>query len=196
MCVASGVGKVAAAMAATELILRYNVEALLITGIAGAIKQNIAVGDLVLGNSVIQYDVDARPLFSRFEVPFRKSALFLVSERQTSSLRLAMERACSNSDKREVNIHQGLIGSADCLLREQHRAKAICNELPELLCVDMESAAVAQVAEDYQVNFLVFRIISDQVFQAKAPSVKHFVSDYAAPLLSEIVKNFVVTLQS
>jgi len=59
--VASRIGKVAAAVTTTNLILDYNVDFIIFIGVAGAINPSLNVGDIVVANSLIQHDMDARP---------------------------------------------------------------------------------------------------------------------------------------
>src|SRR5205823_1183436 len=64
-------GKVAAAMTATAMIERFGVDLLIFTGVAGAVHPDLNVGDVVIGNSLIQHDFDASlsGMFAQFEIP-------------------------------------------------------------------------------------------------------------------------------
>src|SRR5262245_50810337 len=62
-------GKVASASTATTLIETGDVDLILFTGVAGAISADLRIGDVVIGNRLVQHDLDARPLYSRYEVP-------------------------------------------------------------------------------------------------------------------------------
>ncbi len=61
--------KVAAASTVTTLIEVFGVDLVVFTGVAGAVDTNLEVGDVVIGTLLVQHDLDARPLFRRFEVP-------------------------------------------------------------------------------------------------------------------------------
>src|SRR6187431_203711 len=70
-------GKVASATTVTHLIVEFGVTQLFFTGVAGAIHPNLNIGDIVVGESLIQHDLDARPIMSRFEIPLLgRTALF------------------------------------------------------------------------------------------------------------------------
>src|ERR1700719_2936150 len=58
--------KVAAASTATTLIEVFGVDLVVFTGVAGATDPSLEVGDVVIGTSLIQHDLDPRPLFRRF----------------------------------------------------------------------------------------------------------------------------------
>ena len=57
--VRSGVGKVNAAVCVQILVDRFGVEGIVNTGIAGSLKAEIDIGDLVLATDAVQHDVDA-----------------------------------------------------------------------------------------------------------------------------------------
>ncbi len=67
--VLSGIGKVAAAATTALLLDRFEVDALLFTGVAGGLGRGVAVGDVVLARELLQHDLDASPIFPRYEVP-------------------------------------------------------------------------------------------------------------------------------
>ena len=49
---------------------------LLFTGVAGSVCKNVKQWDIILANKVVQYDIDARPLFKKFFIPiFNKDRL-------------------------------------------------------------------------------------------------------------------------
>ena len=67
--VVSRVGKVAAATTATELILRFNVGSLLLTGVAGGLGPDTHIGDIVIADRLIQHDMDASPIWPKRTIP-------------------------------------------------------------------------------------------------------------------------------
>ena len=62
-------GKVASASTVTTLIDIAEVDLVLFTGVAGAISLDLEIGDVVIGSQLMQHDLDARPLYGRYEVP-------------------------------------------------------------------------------------------------------------------------------
>src|ERR1700761_8445415 len=62
-------GKVAAATTVSTLILEFKITELIFTGVAGAIDPRLKIGDIVLGQRLIQHDMDARPFMAQFEIP-------------------------------------------------------------------------------------------------------------------------------
>ena len=62
-------GKVAAASTVTHLIAQFGVDEIIFTGVAGAVDPALNVGDVVIAGQLFQHDMDARPLYSRHELP-------------------------------------------------------------------------------------------------------------------------------
>ena len=62
-------GKVAAATTATNLIVEFGVDRIVFTGVAGAISDDLNIGDVVIAQRLFQPVMDARPLMRRFEIP-------------------------------------------------------------------------------------------------------------------------------
>ena len=65
----SGIGKVAAAITATLLIERFGARRLIFTGVAGGLGEGVRVGDVVVARHTLQHDMDASPIFPRWELP-------------------------------------------------------------------------------------------------------------------------------
>jgi adenosylhomocysteine nucleosidase len=74
VAVLSGIGKVAAALTATLLIDKFQVRSMLFTGVAGGLSPAVKVGDVVVASDLLQHDMDASPLFPKYEVPLLRAA--------------------------------------------------------------------------------------------------------------------------
>lgn len=57
--VRSGIGKVNAAMCTQVLADKYHVSGIINSGIAGSLKAQIDIGDIVLSSDALQHDMDA-----------------------------------------------------------------------------------------------------------------------------------------
>ena len=185
----SGIGKVAAATTATALIEHFGVQRIVFTGVAGGVGDGVQVGDVVVGTGYVQHDMDCSPLFARFEIPGYGKAVFAADETLAATLTVA---ACAYSAAvaGQFTIHSGLIASADRFVADVATQRALCADLPGLLCVDMESAAVAQVCHDFQRPFVAIRTISDRADATAHTDFKHFVRSVAGPYAVGIVQEW------
>lgn len=180
--VLSGIGKVAAAATTALLCERWAPQALLFTGVAGGLAPGVAVGDLVVGTQFLQHDLDASPIFPRWEIPGRGLARLpadvpLQALLQASAHAVAGARRC----------HAGLIVSGDRFVSSAAESARLQADLPEALAVDMESAAVAQVAADFGVPLAVLRSISDRADDVAHVDFPSFLSEVAGPLEAAVV---------
>ena len=199
----SKIGKVAAATTTAALIERFGVRRIVFTGVAGGLGQGIKVGDVVVATDFIQHDLDASPLFPRFEVPLYGKTRFHCDLTlsallfQASGEALAHESLASHGF-RAACVHQGLIASGDRFVSgadESHALRALMkNAGHDVLAVEMEGAAVAQVCMDYGVAFAVMRTISDRADDSAHVDFPHFVSATASRYAREIIQRFFFVL--
>jgi len=209
VCVLSRIGKVAAATTATTLIEKFGITHLLFTGVAGAGDAGVRVGDIVVAESLLQYDMDASPLFPRYEVPLTGLSHFH-ADRQLSNI---VADACNRFLETEFGqvidaadrsgfgldqprVHRGLIASGDQFISDASHINALNAALPGLLAVEMEGAAVAQVCFELGVPFAVMRTISDNANEDAAHDFMRFVQAVAARYAVHIVQRFCAQLQA
>lgn len=181
-----GIGKVAAATTTAVLLDAYDARALLFTGVAGGLLPAVRVGDAVVGTALLQHDMDASPLFPRWEVPLTGLARFAADP--AWSARVA--RACRRlAEAGAVGaLHEGLVVSGDRFVATAAESAALRALLPEALAVEMEGAAVAQVCHDFGRPFAVVRTISDRADDAAHGDFQRFVREVAAPVSRDIVR--------
>jgi adenosylhomocysteine nucleosidase len=184
-----GIGKVAAATTAAVLLDAYDARALLLTGVAGGLGQDVRVGDIVVGATLLQHDMNAEPLFPRWEVPLTGRARFDADAAWSARL-VQASRAVVATDAHAVGavIHQGLVVSGDRFVATRAESDALRAQLPDALAVEMEGAAVAQVCHDFARPFGVVRTISDRADDTAHVDFQRFVCDVAAPYSRDIVR--------
>jgi adenosylhomocysteine nucleosidase len=205
VCVLSRIGKVAAAMTATMLVEKFGVTHILFTGVAGSGDAGVRVGDIVIAESLVQYDMDARPLFPRFEVPLTGLSHFPSDANLSKQLVNAAQdflahdltAAIHDSARRDFGldqprVHRGLIGSGDQFVSSRSHLTRLTTSLSGLLAVEMEGAAVAQVCFELGVPFAVIRTVSDNANEDAATDFMRFVKTVAAQYAFHIVKRFCI----
>jgi adenosylhomocysteine nucleosidase len=188
-------GKVAAAMTATVLIERYQVDTIIFTGVAGAVHPELNVGDVVIASTLIQHDFDASlsGMFAQFEIPLLGISRFPVEERLTQIAERSVERFFAQAGK-SSRMMTGLIASGDEFVAGLDRLEKLRLALPGLLAVEMEGAAVAQVCHEYKVPFLVIRTISDNADQTAAVDFVTFLNETASRYSHGILRELVSSL--
>lgn len=155
--VKSGIGKVNAAMCAQILATTFNVDYIINTGIAGSLKAEINIGDVVLSNDALQHDVDATNFgYERGVIPGMKISTFVASEELINKA----EAAC-NKTVPEINVFKGRVVSGDQFISDKVKKADIANTFKGF-CTEMEGAAIAQAAFLNEVPFLIIRAISDK----------------------------------
>ena len=185
VAVLSRIGKVAAATTATALIERFNVRNIIFTGVAGGLGPGVNVGDVVVADSFLQHDLDASPIFPRYEVPLYGASRFATDAALTQQLAHAAAAALPG-----VALHRGLVISGDRFVSTTAEARALQAALPDALAVEMEGAAIAQVCHDYGVPFAAVRTVSDRADDAAHGDFMKFVQEVASAHSAAIVNAF------
>ena len=186
--VLSGIGKVAAATtAATLLAGGFGVDRIVFTGVAGGLGP-ARVGDLVVADALVQHDMDASPLFPRYEVPLYGRSHFAADAELSAALQAAAESALgelhldhlADFGIADPQVRRGLILSGDRFVSSGSEATSLQHAFPAALAVEMEGAAVAQVCHDFGVPFAVLRSISDRADDSAHVDFQHFIVDVAS----------------
>jgi adenosylhomocysteine nucleosidase len=190
----SGIGKVAAAATAALLCDRFAVRALMFTGVAGGLAEGVAVGDVVVAGDCLQHDMDASPLFPRWEVPGSGRARFAADARWAGALASAAAQVLAQPHAALASFgiagprcHRGLVISGDRFVSSSAESLALRQALPDALAVEMEGAALAQVCADFARPFAVLRTISDRADDQAHVDFPRFLKEVAAEYSRDIV---------
>lgn len=153
--VKSGIGKVASAMTTTLLLTNFTVEAIINIGTCGGVEGKVEVEDLIIGQELVYSDVDLQA----FKYPFGQMAGQPMTFKSNPDL-IAQLKAISKQDN--LNPKLGNLMSADAFLTDKTEVKNRISKLDlPILGVDMESAAIAQIATSFKKPFVVLRFVSD-----------------------------------
>lgn len=197
----SGFGKVAAAATVTSVLDRFDPSHVVFGGVAGGVGRDVDIGDVVIADRLVQYDFDASPLFDRFVIPSLGIAEMVSNQELTDRLATAAESYINGRfrtevlasgqtvfDASNVTVHRGLIASGDRFVDSVAEARTLVGDLPGLLAVEMEGAAVAQVCAERDVPFAVFRSISDRADRHADVDFLAFIAAVAAPVTAGIIE--------
>ena len=187
MFVRSGIGKVNAGICTQILVDDYGVDCVINTGIAGSLRNEINIGDIVISTDAVQHDMDVRifgyplgeiPQMGVFELP-----------RQTSisqSGRGSLQESQSGNPRYSADAWSAVTSLFP--------AKKVKNHLIEEFngsCAEMEGAAIAQGAYLNKIPYVVLRAISDKADDSATMDYPTFESEAArhcVNLLQEMVK--------
>lgn len=153
LVVRCGVGLVNAASALSEALLLTGPVPVFSTGSAGGLGADVAVGDVVLGETYAYTQADATAFTHnvRGQVPGMPPVFEAGAE---------LLAAAKAQRPPQGQLRTGLMISGDAFVTAHHaiEARAV---FPEALTVDMETTALAHVARTRGVPFLSVRGISD-----------------------------------
>lgn len=191
----AGIGKVASATTTALLLERFDVDAVVVVGTAGGLGDGVGVGDLVVARDLLQHDVDATPLFPRWEVPLTGRARFPTDPQVTDALAAAARRLVAAPPPglaaagltTAPRVHEGLVISGDVFVSDGAASARLRADLPDALAVEMEGAAIAQVCHDAGTAFGVVRTVSDRADAQAHVDFGRFVRDVAAEYARDVV---------
>ena len=155
--VRSGVGKVNAAVCTQILIDDFQVDAVINTGIAGSLKAEINIGDMVVSTDLVHHDMDARGFgYPLGQIPQMDAFSFQADE----GLAKLAKKACEEVNP-DIQVFGGRIVSGDQFISDRAVKEKIAQNF-DGYCTEMEGAAIAQAAHLNKVPFVVIRAISDK----------------------------------
>ena len=181
--VESGIGKVNAARCTQILIDNMKVDYVFNIGVAGGVSDKLNVGDIVIGDKLVQHDFDLTA-FNHNKGYIPNVGDYIHSDDYLISL------ATSCMNDKDYNILLGTIASGDIFCTEKWMSEKIANKF-NALCVEMEGASIAQVCYLSHVPFLVIRCISDTPNGDNKITYEEFLktsSANVAAYLKEIIK--------
>ena len=177
-----GIGKVNAAIASTLLIQKFECNLIIFSGIAGGIDPSLEIGDAIVGESLIQYDYgqlknEKINIFRAGEIPLgvsEKDNEFFLDNELKKKIKLKLPE-----------LKMGKILTSDTYVNCSKTSSNLFKKFGAQV-VDMESAAVAQVSEQFEINSIMIRSISD--FAGIDKKISSYNINIASKKSFEIVK--------
>lgn len=169
-----GVGKVAAAVCAQTMILKFAPSAVVNVGVAGGIGLDMHIGDVVVSSGLVQHDMDTSAVGDEKGLI---SGLNLVVIPAPKALAELAERTAERIYGKE-KVHAGIIATGDQFISDGERLDRIRDEFGACAC-EMEGGSIAQVCYMNGVDFIVIRAISDNANETAAINYNRFFKESA-----------------
>lgn len=193
--VKSGIGKVCAATAACVLVNTFTVDAVVNSGCAGSISDQLKIGDIVLSTKLAYQDFDLTIFgYQRGQVPsyeqYFEADHALVAKAEAVAAKLKSEGKFKTPGTSALQIVTGTVLTGDQFISQKAQSLAMKEFFPEAQMVEMEGAAVAQVCTDFKVPCLVIRSASDTASGESPEDFNEFVqlaADNSATLLLALI---------
>ncbi len=178
-----GIGKTFAALCAEAMILRYAPDAVINTGVAGALDGELSVGDMAVGSAAVCHDMDTSPL---------GDPIGWISGLNTVRIPLDVpmsEELLDICERLGVRAKRGVIASGDQFVCENGRKREIRENFSAIAC-EMEGQAIAQVCFVNKTPCAILRCISDGAGGAMDyESFKKLAADNSAKVLCAYFEN-------
>jgi adenosylhomocysteine/aminodeoxyfutalosine nucleosidase len=149
----SKIGKVFATLTATILIEKFGCGVVLFSGVAGAISDELQIGDLIIADGLCQHDLD----ITAFGHPYGYVPEGEVCIPTTPRLREIAQKVASNKG---INLKEGVIATGDQFIACSDKKNWICDTF-KADALEMEGASVAVVCNALDIEYFILRAISD-----------------------------------
>jgi len=181
----SGIGKVAAAMATTLLLIKFDIDLVINIGSAGGYDPTLNIGDIVIANELRFHDVDVTAFGYEIGQMAEQPAAFYPDQK---SVDIALQ---ASSSLNEIKVKAGLICTGDIFMADPAKAAIARSNFPNMAACEMEAAAIAQVCQGFSVSFIIVRSLSDIAGKKSDLSFEEFLPKAAknAAILVETIIN-------
>ncbi|MEW6564297.1 MAG: 5'-methylthioadenosine/adenosylhomocysteine nucleosidase [Spirochaetota bacterium] len=188
-----GIGKVQAAVGCAIMLQTFKLTALINTGSAGGIAQNLHFGDVVISEGLIYHDVDVTAFgYLPGQIPGQPQ-IFSADK----TLQQLAETAIVNLKQQgrlpaRLNYLKGIIGSGDTFMHEPEKISRLRATFPTIQAVEMEGAAIAHCCTIFSTPFLVLRALSDIAGQESPMKFDEFLpiaSRHSSEIVMELIQN-------
>ena len=184
----TGIGMTNAALAMTLALSQMEPRAVVFAGTTGGLGQNVHLGDVVVADSALYHDADASAFgYTPGQIPqmpvLYEADVPLVAKAE-SSLRAT-----------GIVFHAGQVSSSNSFVSGS-QVEPVRGRFPDVLAVDMETSAGAQVCWSFGVPWVSLRAVSDlcdpnagEVFDASAPPAYQRSFEATLALISALADN-------
>lgn len=155
--VQSGIGKVNAGICTQILVDTFGVDAVINTGVAGSLRAEINIGDIVVSTDACEHDMDVSALGYEPGVIPQMTESFFKADRELVEKAIAV---CQEVNT-DIAVYEGRVLSGDQFISDNAVKDKLIKHF-DGYCTEMEGAAVAHVAYLNNIPYVVIRAISDK----------------------------------
>ncbi len=149
-----GIGKVFAAICAEAMIMRFDPDVVINTGVGGSLDPKLKIGDIAIADKVVQHDMDTSPIGDPKGLLSGINKIYLESDKKVSEI-------LSECVKAEgIDTMFGTVASGDQFIASKERKDEIVGNFGAVVC-EMEGAAIGHVCYVNGKAFAVLRAVSD-----------------------------------
>lgn len=171
-----GIGKVNSALCAQILISEFNVDAIVNTGVAGAIHSSLDVNDIVISTDAIQHDMDATAFgYKKGQIPQMENSTFVADDRLVNA---AYDSSLDQAKDKDFKIVKGRVVSGDIFISSKELKEELENDF-NAYCGEMEGAAIAHACYLNNIPFVIIRAMSDKADGSANVTYDEFVIEAA-----------------
>lgn len=182
-----GIGKVAAAMCAQAMILKFAPERIINTGVGGSLSEKLAIGDIAVAESLVQHDMDTSPLGDPVGFISGINIVNIPCDKNVVDTLVACVEKLDG-----VKALKGVIASGDQFIADTAKKDFIKSNFDAVVC-EMEGASIAQVCYTNGVPFGVVRAVSDCADGSSHMDYGEFLP-MAAASAAKLIESFVMSI--
>lgn len=184
--VRSGIGKVNAGICTQILVDVFGVDGVINTGVAGSLRSEINIGDIVVSTDAVQHDMDVTALgYTKGQIPQIDVFGFPADE----TMRKIAAEVCRDVNP-DIQVFSGRVLSGDQFVSDKELKKTLVGEL-DGFCTEMEGGAIAQAAYLNGIPYVILRAISDKADDSATmdyPEFEKKAAQHCVNLTQEMVK--------
>ncbi|MFC4805544.1 5'-methylthioadenosine/adenosylhomocysteine nucleosidase [Filifactor villosus] len=170
----SGICKTNMAISTQVLIRESGCEQIILIGVSGALNPRLDIGDIVVAEALVHHDVSDE-ILTKFH-PYMKESWIYADRRITEDVIESIQE-----EVKTYGVLRGRVATGEFFVHDERREEIVQNFNAD--CVDMESAAFAQVCYLNEIPFAVIRSMSDK---ANEDSHRSFKENYRMAALNSM----------
>ena len=181
-----GIGKVNAGICVQILHDLFSVTHVINTGVAGSLRAEINIGDIVVSTDAAQHDIDVTALgYQVGQIP-QIPVLTFEADKSLADTAVTVCREVNT----DIQVFRGRVVSGDQFISSKEKKKFLIQTF-DGCCTEMEGAAIAQAAYLNGLPFVIIRAISDKAddsAEVDYPMFEHGAALHSAKLVEAMLE--------